>query len=96
MILERLTLCDFRAYRGIQDVELRPRVRYRSERPIILFGGLNGAGKTTLLLAVKLALYGRLALGMGTSKASYTKFVRSCIHSVPRGDRSAQQRVRRA
>ena len=84
MILERLTLCDFRAYRGIQDVELRPRVRYRSERPIILFGGLNGAGKTTLLLAVKLALYGRLALGMGTSKASYTKFVRSCIHSVPR------------
>ena len=83
MILERLTLCDFRAYRGIQDVELRPRVRYRSERPIILFGGLNGAGKTTLLLAVKLALYGRLALGMGTSKASYAKFIRSCIHSIP-------------
>ena len=82
MILERLGLCDFRAYRGIQDVELRPRVRYRSERPIILFGGLNGAGKTTLLLAVKLALYGRLALGIGTSKASYAKFIRSCIHSV--------------
>lgn len=83
MILERLALCDFRAYRGIQEVELRPRVRYRSERPIILFGGLNGAGKTTLLLAVKLALYGRLALGVGTSKASYAKFIRSCIHSVP-------------
>lgn len=84
MILERLTLGDFRAYRGVQTVELRPRVRYRAERPIILFGGLNGAGKTTLLLAVKLALYGRLALGMGTSKGSYTKFVRSCIHTVPR------------
>ena len=83
MILERLTLCDFRAYRGVQIVELRPRIRYRAERPIVLFGGLNGAGKTTLLLAVKLALYGRLALGMGTSKANYARFVRSCIHSVP-------------
>ena len=83
MILERLTLSDFRAYRGIHDIELSPRRRYEHQRPIVLFGGLNGAGKTTLLLALKLALYGRLALGAGTSKAGYTKFIRSCIHTMP-------------
>ena len=84
MILDRLSLCDFRAYRGLHQVELGPRVKYGSQRPIILFGGLNGAGKTTLLMAIRLALYGRHALGMGTSKADYTKFIRGCIHSSPK------------
>ena len=84
MILDRLSLCDFRAYRGLHQVELGPRVKYGNQRPIILFGGLNGAGKTTLLMAIRLALYGRHALGMGTSKASYTKFIRGCIHSSPK------------
>ena len=82
MILERLTVSNFRAYRGVHDISLKPRMRYDQQRPIILFGGLNGAGKTTLLLALKLALYGRLALGVGTSKANYTKFMRSCIHAM--------------
>ncbi|MYF51353.1 MAG: DNA sulfur modification protein DndD [Gammaproteobacteria bacterium] len=84
MILDRLSLCDFRAYRGLHQIELGPRVKYGSQRPIILFGGLNGAGKTTLLMAIRLALYGRHALGMGTSKANYTKFIRGCIHSSPK------------
>ncbi len=83
MIIERLSLCDFRAYRGLHHVELGPRVKYGTPRPIILFGGLNGAGKTTLLMAVKLALYGRHALGMGTTKANYVKAIRGCIHSSP-------------
>ena len=83
MIIERLTLSDFRAYSGVHEIVLRPRERKGRERPIVLFGGLNGAGKTTLLLALKLALYGRIALGAGTSKAQYTKFIRSCIHSDP-------------
>ena len=83
MILERLTLGDFRAYRGVHQVELAPRIRYGAERPIVLFGGMNGAGKTTLLMAVKLALYGRHALGMGASKAEYHKFLRDSIYSSP-------------
>lgn len=81
MILERLTLCDFRAYRGRHVIELAPRVRYRAERPIILFGGLNGAGKTTIMMAIKLALYGRHALGMGTSISAYHLFLRESIHA---------------
>ena len=81
MILERLTVCDFRAYRGRHEVDLTPRVRYRRERPIVLFGGLNGAGKTTLMLAIKLALYGRHALGAGTPHNAYHQFLRESIHS---------------
>ncbi len=81
MILNRLTLCDFRSYRGLHDIELSPRVRYRQKRPIVLFGGLNGAGKTTLMLAIKLALYGRHALGMGTTASTYDNFLRESIHT---------------
>ena len=81
MILERLTLCDFRAYRGRHVIELAPRVRYGAERPIILFGGLNGTGKTTLMTAIKLALYGRHALGMGTSISAYHLFLRESVHA---------------
>ena len=84
MILERLTISDFRAYRGTHEIDLKPRERQGHHCPIVLFGGLNGAGKTTLLLALKLALYGRLALGAGTSQKSYTEFIRSCIHLMPR------------
>ena len=84
MILDRLTLCDFRAFQGVHNIDLGPRTQCGSERPIVLFGGLNGAGKTTLLLAIKLALYGRHALGMGTLKTAYAKFIRSCIHASPR------------
>ena len=83
MILERLTLGDFRAYRGVHEIALAPRVRRGAERPIVLFGGLNGAGKTTLLMAVKLALYGRHALGTGTTQTDYQKFLRDSIHSAP-------------
>ena len=81
MILERLTVCDFRAYRGLHAIELAPRIRYGAERPIVLFGGLNGAGKTTIMMAIKLALYGRHALGMGTSAAAYHRFLRESVHA---------------
>jgi len=84
MILERLMLSDFCAYRGVHEIDLKPRQSQGDHRPIVLFGGLNGAGKTTLLLALKLGLYGRLALGAGTSQKSYAKFIRSCIHVMPR------------
>lgn len=82
MILNRLTLCNFRAYAGVHDVDLVPRVKYGAVRPLILVGGLNGTGKTTLLMAVKLALYGRHAVGMGTSRIDYSQFIRECIHTV--------------
>jgi DNA sulfur modification protein DndD len=82
MIIDRLVLCDFRSFGGYHDIALTPRVKYGVERPIILFGGLNGAGKTSILMAIKLALYGRHALGAGTPKSEYERFVRSCVHNA--------------
>ena len=81
MILHSLTITDFRAFRGTHHVPFTTRVRHGTQRPIVLFGGLNGSGKTTLFLAIKLALYGRQAIGIGASKAKYEKFILECIHS---------------
>jgi len=80
MILERLTLRNFRVFEGEQSFDLKPRVKYNKRRPIILFGGLNGAGKTTILTAARLALYGRLSLGMHVSKREYDAFLEKCVH----------------
>jgi len=79
MIFERLNLENFRSFRGYQSIDLTPN-RSNLECPIILFGGLNGAGKTTILLAIKLVLFGRQALGHGTTVRNYQKFLKSCIH----------------
>ena len=81
MILHSLTITDFRAFRGTHHVPFATRVKHGAKRPIVLLGGLNGSGKTTLFLAIKLALYGRQAIGIGTSKANYEKFILECIHS---------------
>lgn len=91
MLIETLTLCDFGLFQGEHLVDLTPRKKYGSIRPIVLFGGLNGAGKTTILTAIRLAIYGRQALGYGTSQKAYEECLASKIHRnrnslvVPRG-----------
>lgn len=80
MIIEQLTLTDFRVFQGSHQFDLAPRVKYKKRRPIILYGGLNGAGKTTTLTAVRLALYGRQSLGLGTPKKTYDEFLAKSIH----------------
>jgi DNA sulfur modification protein DndD len=82
MILEKLTLTDFRAFKGKHSFDLAPRTKYGKKRPIILFGGLNGAGKTTTLMAVRLALYGKQSLGLGTSQKKYSDFLLNSIHKA--------------
>ncbi|ODB88003.1 DNA sulfur modification protein DndD [Candidatus Thiodiazotropha endoloripes] len=85
MIIENLTLRDFRVFDGEHQFDLQPRVKYNKKRPIILFGGLNGAGKTTILSAIRLALYGRMSLGSNVSKREYDEFLKRSIHRT-RGD----------
>lgn len=83
MLLESLTLCDFGLFRGEHAIDLNPRTKYNSTRPIILFGGLNGAGKTTILTAIRLAIYGKQALGYATSQRIYDEYLTSKIHRNP-------------
>ncbi|MGF9693783.1 DNA sulfur modification protein DndD [Rhizobium sp. 0TCS1.26] len=80
MILRELKLCDFGLYGGINAIDLIPRERRGKLRPIILIGGKNGAGKTTLLEAVRLALYGKRALGTRVAQVEYEDYLKSRIN----------------
>lgn len=80
MILRTIELENFGLYSGRQVLDLVPRRRAGRETPVVLFGGRNGAGKTTLLEAVRLALYGRLALGHRIGQSEYEDHLRSRMH----------------
>ena len=80
MILQQLTMTNFRVLQGQHTFDLAPRKKWNAKRPIILFGGLNGTGKTTTLTAVRLVLYGRQSLGSGTSQKAYEEYLGSCVH----------------
>jgi DNA sulfur modification protein DndD len=80
VILRSIRLEDFGLYAGVTDLDLVPRQRLGGPTPIILIGGKNGAGKTTLLEAVRLALYGRRALGARVSQADYEAYLRQRIN----------------
>ncbi|MEO3470930.1 DNA sulfur modification protein DndD [Roseomonas sp. CAU 1739] len=80
MILRNVRLEDFGLYVGVTDFDLIPRRRLGGPTPIILIGGKNGAGKTTLLEAVRLALYGRRALGARVGQADYEAYLRERIN----------------
>lgn len=83
MIIKTLVVHDFRAYCGTHEIDLMPRSNGTENRPVVIFGGLNGAGKTTILLAIRLALYGRLAIDSATTKKAYHEFIRESIHDTP-------------
>lgn len=83
MLLRSITLTDFGLFAGEQKIPLAPRARGKRQRPIVLIGGKNGAGKTTLLEALRLTLYGKLALGHRVSHAEYHAYLRDRIHAPP-------------
>jgi DNA sulfur modification protein DndD len=80
MILRSILLENFGLYAGSNEIDLVPRRRQGRESPIVLIGGKNGAGKTTLLEAVRLALYGRRALGARVAQSEYEAYLRGCVH----------------
>ena len=79
MIFTSLTVENFGVFHGRQTVQLAP----RPPCSIILFGGKNGAGKSTLFEAIRLCLYGPLALGGRVSKDAYLNYLDGRIHSSP-------------
>jgi DNA sulfur modification protein DndD len=80
MLIRRVILENFGLYQDKQEFDLVPREKYGKTRPIILIGGKNGTGKTTLLEAVRLALYGRSALGSRVRQVDYDAYLRARIH----------------
>ncbi|GAA0580554.1 DNA sulfur modification protein DndD [Rhizomicrobium electricum] len=80
MILRNIKVSNFGLFAGAHEIDLTPRKSHGKVSPIVLIGGQNGAGKTTLLDAVRLALYGRRALGPRVGQAEYESYLRSMIH----------------
>ena len=79
MILDRIILENFGAYSGRQEASLTP----KSNRPIILFGGMNGGGKTTLLDSIQLGFYGasaKVSNRKGRGYKGYLNYLSECIH----------------
>jgi len=89
MILRNVILEDFGLYAGTTEIDLVPRSRRGAPCPIVLVGGKNGAGKTTLLEAVRLALYGRRALGARVAQSDYDAYLRGRINRAAVGMRAA-------
>ena len=80
MILRSIEMENFGLYAGRQTLDLVPRKKPGGPTPVVLFGGRNGAGKTTLLEAVRLALYGKLALGHRVGQGEYEEHLLSRMH----------------
>lgn len=81
MILKQLVLTNYGVYSGRQTFDFRP----EPGKPIVIVGGKNGAGKTTLLDAIRLCLYGQLALDQNIlpNKATYHAYLRNRVHHIP-------------
>ena len=75
MIIKSLVLDNVGLYSQRTEFSLEPKKSSITNRPIILIGGRNGAGKTTFLDSVRLALYGKRALGLGISTKEYHQYL---------------------
>lgn len=80
MIITTLSITNFGVYSGVNEFDLRPHQQGEHHSPVILIGGKNGAGKTTILEAVRLCLYGRLALGSRVRKTDYETYIKQRLH----------------
>lgn len=78
MILQELILRDFGIYGGEHCFSLEP----QSDKPVILFRGHNGAGKTTFLDAIRLALYGKRAIGTRVGQVEYENHLARRVHAA--------------
>lgn len=77
MILDELILRNYGVYKGEHSILLTPTAR----NPVVLIGALNGGGKTTILEALQVALFGRNANPVTSSKTAYSDYLRGSINS---------------
>lgn len=79
MLIKQLKLRNFGLFSGEHCFNLSPDPN--GEKPVVLVRGHNGGGKTTFLEAVRLALYGRRALGTRVSRREYEEYLKRKIHA---------------
>lgn len=85
MKISRLKLHNFGVYASDNEFV------FRSEKPVVLIGGMNGRGKTTFLEAVLLALYGKNSFAY--LESTYKSYGRYLNAHVNRADQSMQTYV---
>ena len=76
MKIRRLTLTNFGIYAYKNVIDLK------SDKPVVLIGGMNGRGKTTFLEAVLLALYGRRSFAVEESKLAFPKYLTNLVNKT--------------
>lgn len=77
MIIKKLILHNFGVYAGTNTFE------FKSDKPVVLIGGLNGRGKTTFLEAVLLALYGENSFAYNESKyKTYGQYLKAFVNKA--------------
>jgi DNA sulfur modification protein DndD len=75
MIIKKLIMHNFGVYAGTNEFE------FKSDKTVVLIGGLNGRGKTTFLNAVLLVLYGANSFAFKESTYNtYGKYLRSFVN----------------
>lgn len=87
MILQSLCLVNFGLYGGEHRFDLAP--EQDGQKPVVLVVGHNGAGKTTFLESVRLALYGKRALGARVGQAEYERHLLKRINNFAKDRRAS-------
>lgn len=83
----QLTVENLGVFRGSHTFDLTPvRTGDGNHRPLTVVSGPNGVGKSTLFQAMRLALYGRLALGDRVGRQAYSNFMLSRMHRYHRNE----------
>ncbi|MEG3765295.1 DNA sulfur modification protein DndD [Alteromonas sp. 14N.309.X.WAT.G.H12] len=94
MIFRKLTMKNFRVFKGEHSLDLQPKKDGMLSKPIILFGGLNGAGKTSILTAIRLLLLGRRALSSIPNNKEYADYLSQQLNNkAKKEDNSAKASI---
>ena len=80
MLLKQLKLRNFGTFGGENTFDLT--LGSNGDKPVILIRGHNGGGKTTFLEAVRLALYGKRALGARIARMEYEDYLKQRIYGL--------------